>query len=219
MSYADPQAISTRKIVSLALVALLHLLLGYALVTGLAYKVIKKTAEDLKVIDVKDEPPPPEQKPPPPPPQQKVEPPPMVAPPPIVQTPTIMAPPIQTVRVAPPPVITPQAPVAPPPPPAPVISKAAGAKGNPADWITNDDYPPSAIRNEEHGTTGIAWTINTAGRVENCHVTSSSGSPALDQAACALITRRGRYTPAADQSGSPISSTSSRRVTWVLPKE
>jgi protein TonB len=107
----------------------------------------------------------------------------------------------------------------PPQPPAPPrVNKAAGPKGNPAQWVTTDDYPPSSLRNEEEGTTGISWDINTSGRVENCRVTSSSGHPALDRAACAAITRKGRYSPALDQNGSPIRSSQSRRVTWQIPK-
>lgn len=209
---------STRKIVSIVFVVLLHALIGYAFITGLAFNVIKKVNKDLNVFDVKEEPPPPVEKPPPPPPQQKVEPPPMVAPPPIVQTPTIIAPPIQTVRVAPPPVITPTAPVAPPPPPAPTISQAAGAKGDPAQWVTSDDYPPGDLRDEHEGVSAVAWDINTQGRIENCHTTQSSGFPSLDDAACRVLTRRGRYAPAKDQSGNPIVSHQSRRVRWQMPK-
>lgn len=217
MAYAD-QTMSTRKVVSIGLVVLLHALLGYAFITGLAFNVIKKAAQDLKVVDVKDEPPPPEQKPPPPPPDQKIEPPPVVAPPPIVSAPQIQAPVMVTVPVAPPPQITPTAPVAPPPAP-PRISQAASAKGNPNSWITNDDYPPAAIREDRDGVTGIAWQINEQGKVENCHVTSPSGSPDLDETACRLITRRGRYSPAKDENGNPMRSTSSIRFRWVLPKD
>jgi protein TonB len=215
MAYAD-QGMSTRKVVAIAIVALLHVVIGYAFITGLAINVIKKAATDLKVVDIKDQPPPPEQKPPPPPPEQKVEPPPIVVPPSIVPTQTI-APPVFTQPVAPP--IHVEAPPAPPPPPRPTISQAAGAKGDPAQWITNDDYPPAAMREGRQGTTRISWTINTAGRVENCQVTSSSGSPDLDQAACTLLARRGRYSPAKDQNGQPISSTSSRSIRWQIPKD
>jgi protein TonB len=100
MAYAD-QSLSTRKVVALVLVAVLHALLGYAFITGLAYNVVKKVAQDLKTFDVAEEPPPPEELPPPPPPEQTVEPPPMVAPPPIVAAPTIVAPPMVTVPQAP----------------------------------------------------------------------------------------------------------------------
>lgn len=216
MAYAD-QTMSTRKAVSIGLVVALHAALGYAFITGLAYNVIKKAAQDLKVVDIQEAPPPPEQPPPPPPPEQKFEPPPIVAPPPVVQTPTI-APPIVSVPTPPPVVITPAAPPAPPPPPAPVVSKAAGAKGDPAQWVTSDDYPPSALREEREGVTKVTWQINEQGRIENCQVVSSSGSPDLDETACRVLTRRGRYSPALDQSGKPMRTTQSRTIRWQIPK-
>ncbi|WP_136161110.1 energy transducer TonB [Sphingomonas flavalba] len=216
MAYAD-QKMGGGKIGAIVVVLLLHAVLGYAFVTGLAFNVIKKVQEDLKTFDVADEPPPPEEPPPPPPPDQPLPPPPVVAPPPIVQAPTVTAAPvIFTQPVARP--EPPKPPPPPPPPPPPAISKAAAASGNPANWITDADYPPGAQRREEQGTSAIAWEINEQGRVENCHVTDSSGSKELDDAACRLITRRGRYKAALDQAGNPIRSTSSRRVRWVLPK-
>ncbi len=41
------------------------------------------------------------------------------------------------------------------------------------------------------------------GEIENCRVTASSGSALLDDTACKLVARRGRYTPAKDASGNP----------------
>ncbi len=211
---------STRKVVSIGLVVLLHALIGYAFITGLAYNVIKKAAQDLKVVDVTEEPPPPEQEPPPPPPEQKFEPPPIVAPPPIVQTPVLVTPPIATVTTPPPVQITPAAPPAPPaPPPPPQPSKAATAKGNPGDWITDADYPPSAQREERQGTSTIAFEINEQGRVENCRTTGSSGSSDLDDAACRLITRRARYSAALDTTGRPLRSNKTLSFRWRLPNE
>ncbi|NIJ08096.1 protein TonB [Sphingomonas vulcanisoli] len=216
MAYADQQ-MSSRRVVALILVAALHALVGYAFISGLAFNVIKKVAVDTKIVDVQEPPPPPEQKPPPPPPDQKVEPPPIVAPPPIVQTQTL-TPPI----VAPPPPLV-QAPVihetAPPAPPAPRISQAAGAKGDPSQWITNDDYPPGAMREGREGTTRVSWTINEQGKIENCQVTQSSGSPDLDETACRLLTRRGKYSPAKDQNGQPMRSSASRSIRWTIPKD
>ncbi|WP_414712331.1 energy transducer TonB [Sphingomonas sp.] len=218
MAYADQPTMSPRKAFSIGLVVLLHVVIGYAFVTGLAFNVIKKAAQDLKVVDIKDQPPPPEQKPPPPPPQQtNVPPPPIVAPPPIVQTQTL-APQIQTV-LTPPPVAPPITVAATPAPAPPVISQAAAAKGNPQSWVTADDYPPGALREERQGVSAIAWTVNEQGRVENCRITASSGSPDLDEAACRLVTRRGRYAPAKDQAGNPIKSSDARRFRWQIPNE
>ncbi|WP_152555521.1 energy transducer TonB, partial [Sphingomonas sp. FUKUSWIS1] len=64
----------------------------------------------------------------------------------------------------------------------------------------------------------MRWDINAQGRVENCTVTSSSGSPALDRAACAAMTRRGRYSPALDQAGNPMRSSATQRIRWTLPE-
>jgi len=69
MAYADKPQMSNSRIAAIVLVALIHALLGYAFVTGLAYNVVKKVAADLKTFNV-EEPPPPDQKPPPPPPPQ-----------------------------------------------------------------------------------------------------------------------------------------------------
>lgn len=216
MAYADHSQSSSRT-VSIIIVALIHAVLGYAFVTGLGIKYVKKAAEQLNVIDVADEPPPPEEPPPPPPPDQPVPPPPVYIPPPQVALPA-PAPPIQSVPQLPPPL--PPAPTAPPapppPPPPPTISKAAAARGNPSRWITNDDYPPRALRDEAEGTVAIAWEINEQGRAENCVVTSSSGNRDLDEAACNLITRRARYEPALDQAGRPIRSKGSTRFVWQL---
>lgn len=227
MAYVD-QKMSSGKVVAIVIVALIHIALGYAFVTGLAYQYVKKASEKLNTFDVEPPPPPPPpDEPPPPPPDTPMQPPPVVSPPPIVQNPnpppvvvaTVPTPPqvyVPTPIAAPP---APPAPVSPPAPAPSVVSKAAGPKGNPADWITQDDYPPSSLRSNEEGTSVIAWTINAQGRVENCRTTTSSGSSALDRAACQAITRRGRYTPAQDASGSPMSTTQSRRVVWKMPKE
>jgi protein TonB len=143
----------------------------------------------------------------------------MVAPPPIVLAPTIVAPPIQTVREAPPPVITPTAPPAPPPPPKPKLASPATPRGNPGTWVTTDDYPSRALREEREGVTGIAFDIGADGRVSNCRVTSSSGSPDLDDATCKNFVRRARYKPAQDDAGNPLQTTGSQRVRWQMPKD
>lgn len=85
------------------------------------------------------------------------------------------------------------------------------------DWIGTDDYPPDALLRESQGAVTITWTIDTEGRITNCGVAATSGDPALDSAACATITKRGRYKPAIDKDGKPIAVHSTRRVVWLLP--
>lgn len=216
MSYVD-QRMGAGRVTSIIMVAILHALLGYMLVTGMAYKVVKKVAEDLKTFDVNEEPPPPEEKPPPPPEKIEVQPPPIVAPPPIVRT---MAPPTAIIAPPPPPVI-PQVTTAPPPPPPPPPPKIqpARAKGDLRALFSTDDYPESALRNEEQGTVRVSFTVGPNGRVADCTVTQSSGSSALDAATCRIIRSRARFTPATDSSGSQVSDTqTSPPITWRVPK-
>ena len=145
MAYAD-RNVSGNRVVAIVIVSVIVAVMGYAFVTGLTYKYVKAMSEKLKTFDVEEPPPPPPDEPPPPPPDQPLEPPPVVSPPPIVTT---NAPPqvvIQTVQT-PPPVFVPT-PVAapPPPPPPPRISQAAGLKGNPGQFFSDDAYPSEAIR-------------------------------------------------------------------------
>ncbi len=220
MAYADHSQGSSRT-VSIIIVALIHAVLGYAFVTGLGMKYVKKAAEQLNVIDVKEEPPPPDEEPPPPPPDQPVEPPPVVAPPPIVRTPA-PAPPIQTVRT-PPPVFNPVPVAAPPPPPPappppPVAASRASPRGNPGSWLSDADYPSRAQREERSGTAGFRLDIGADGRVTNCTITSSTGHSDLDEATCRLLPRRARFKPAKGSDGKDMPDTYTGRITWRLPE-
>src|SRR5205814_5174830 len=95
MSYAQRKEISGNRTLAIIMVLVIQFALGYAIVTGLAYNVIKKAAQDLKTFDVEEQPPPPEKPPPPPKDMPKVPPPPML--PPSVVPIQIAPPTIQTV--------------------------------------------------------------------------------------------------------------------------
>lgn len=216
MSYARRKQLSGNPALSIFLTIAVVGSLLYTIITGLAYNVIKQTAENLKTFDVEDQPPPPEQPPPPPPKDVPEVPPPPVAMTPIVQTPVVSAPIITTPT---PPPIHIQAPPAPPPPPPAKIVRAQSAKGNLLSLFSNDDYPESAIRNNEEGTTAVRLSIGTNGRVTGCEITSSSGHSDLDNATCRILTSRARFTPAKNSDGSPTTDTFSQRVTWRIPSE
>lgn len=218
MAYGDSVDPKSR-VVSVVLVGIITFLLGWLLVSGLAINVVKQVAKKLDVMDVQ-EPPPPEEPPPPPPPDNKLPP-----PPPIV-IPKSIIPPVAPVNVvqnavptpppAPPPVIPPV--TAPPAPATPDRSRALRPRGREAEWVTTDDYPSSAIREEAEGTTGTRLQVSAEGRVTSCEVTSSSGNAALDQAACRNLQRRARFEPALDRDGNPTASTYTKRVRWQLPE-
>ena len=214
MAYAD-QKMSGNRLTALIVVAILHIIVGYALVTGLAYSAFQKVKERVETFDVKEEKPP--EEPPPPPPDQPLPPPPIVAPPPMLNI-TREAPPIQTVTTPPPPapVFTTAAP-APPPPPVASKARAARSKGQ-NSWAARiqDNYPSAALRKEIEGTVGVRVTVGPDGRVSGCTVSGSSGSGDLDSAACDGMTRYARFEPALDAGGSPTTGSFSTRIVYKI---
>lgn len=216
MAYADQQ-MSGSKVTALVIVALIHVAVGYALVTGLAYEAAKKVITKVTTVDIEEEKPK-EEEPPPPPPKQDTPPPPIVAPPPPINI-APAPPPVTVVREAPPPppVIVPTAAPPPPPPPAPSKAKGATPKGQ-NSWAARiqANYPTRAAREEREGTVGVRVSIGTDGRVTSCSVSSSSGSPDLDEAACDGMTRYARFNPALDSAGNPIADTWSTRIVYRL---
>jgi protein TonB len=214
MSYAQRKELSGNKTMAIIMVALLQIALGYAIVTGLAYNVIKKAAQDLKTFDVEEKPPPPEQPPPPPKDMPKVPPPPML--PPSVVPIQISPPTIQTVQAPIPPLAPPViAPPRPAPPPAPRQSQARSLTGSLQGLFSNEDYPSSAMDNNEQGTVTVSLTIGPSGRVTSCSA-SGSASATLKSTTCRIISARARFTPAQDASGNPVSSPYSQTIRWVL---
>ena len=226
MAYAD-QEMSGNKIVAIIIVALIHVALGYVLITGLAYEAVQKVVERVTTVDIEEPPPPEEEVPPPPEQVPDTAPPPIVAPPPPINI--APAPPtVRTQPTIPPPAppalrVPPPAPVGPPPPPpAPppprVQPKAAEPRGNPGAWANSNDYPSRALREEREGVTRFSVSIGPDGRVTSCQVTGSSGHPDLDDTTCRLIQRRARFRPATDGNGEPTTGSWSSAVRWEIPQ-
>ena len=217
MSYAQRKELSGNRTLSIAFTVAVVGSLMYAIVTGLAYNVIKKTTEELKTFDVEEQPPPPEEPPPPPKDMPKVPPPP-VTPPPLVRM-EAPPPPIQTVTAPPPPVyVPPVAPAPPPPPPPPHKTQSAqSAKGDLRSLFSGDDYPASAQAAGAEGTAQASLTIGPDGRVVGCNLIRSTGNGALDQATCNILRRRAKFIPAKDSNGNATTDTiTTPPITWRL---
>ncbi|ABC64843.1 energy transducer TonB [Erythrobacter litoralis] len=225
MAYADQQ-MSGNRIVAIILVALIHVVIGYVLISGLAYKAAVAVVERVTTVDI-EEPPPPEEEPPPPPeempetaPPPPVAPPPPIniapAPPPIRTQPTIPPPSPPALRIPP---AAPVAPPAPPPPPPPRFTpKDPEPRGNPGRWVTTNDYPSRSIREEQEGVTTVALSVDASGRVTGCRIARSSGHSQLDEATCRNMERRARFRPATDGSGNEVAGTYTQSVRWQLPE-
>jgi len=188
MDYARRQRDPGRHVLGIAFVILVHGLVIYALVSGLARKaveVIKKPITATIIEEIKAPPPPP-----PPPPPRKIEPPkvevpvqtyvppPDIPPPPqqVVEAPTITAvtpePPKQEYVIAPPP------PVVAPPPPKPAVRRGISR-------ISGDDptYPREAIRAQvSKGRVVVRLEIDEKGNVTDVRIVSSDPPRVFDKA-------------------------------------
>ena len=182
MSYAEPRD-SGRRFTGLVIVVILHVILGYALVQGLARKIVEVVRAPLETKIVEEVKPPPPEKPPPPPPKLSTPPPPYIPPPEVqvqvpVQAPTITAvTPVKPAEPVPPPAAP--APPAPEAPRAPVKTPPvvlASACDKPA-------YPAAALRANETGIVQLNFLIDVDGSVVESNVARSSGSKRLDEAA------------------------------------
>jgi len=106
----------------------------------------------------------------------------------------------------------------PAPPRLPGSSRGPTPKGNPGDWVTEDDYPMVALRDDIEGTVGFVLAIAPDGRPTSCKVESSSYSEALDTHTCKLLTERARFHPATDPEGRPVEGRYRSTVRWVIPE-
>jgi protein TonB len=216
-------------------VALLHALLGYVLVSGLAVELGLVPGEALKTFDVTPPTPPP----------------PAVPAPVRVPKPEGAAAPASE-KARPTPVPTPRAEAgcrswAVPMPvgvacagssEAPGTGTGAGGAGSgagagtggggtggggravPAQRIAgalaDSDYPGRS-RPARVESVAVRFTVGAEGRASACRVTRSSGNPRLDAQTCALIEARFRYRPARNAAGEPVPSIVDTAFDWVPP--
>jgi protein TonB len=201
-SHAPGAAANTgRRTIILAAVALLHVGLVWALISGLAAGLIEKLPEELKaeVVQPKDE-----TKPPPPPPPELQKPPPPFVPPPEINiatdAPVTNA--ITAVQAVQPTVV-----VAPP-----AITSPASI-GSPHQ-CGQKYYPSLSVRLQEQGTTGVGFDINPDGSVSSPHIEAGSGYQRLDDATLTCVVNW-HYKPAM-QNGQPIKVPWHAKVAWTL---
>lgn len=113
--------------------------------------------------------------------------------------------------------------VEPPPPPLPPAQtftpKRAQPMGKPSLWVTPNDYPAAELRAGHEGVTGFELSIGADGKIQSCRVTTSSGFPALDAAACTNLRKRGKFAAATDSTGAAAASSYSSAVHWTIPKD
>ena len=229
MDYASQQRNPGKHPVGLIVVAVGHVILGYALVNGLGTKIVEvmKAPIETKIID--------EVKPPPPPPPENLPPPPKMAlpPPSFVPPPEIQvanpppAPSITVTREAPPPAPPVSISPAPAPAPGPVAAPAAPAPPAPKRQAVaasinvgaceKPEYPAAALRAEATGTTKIRFTVDSTGKVSKAEIEKSSGASRehrlLDRTAVDALSKC-PFKPGTDESGLPVGATTVVDYVW-----
>lgn len=213
MDYAQQQRNPARHWLGLSFVALLHVVVIYALVNGLAHKIVDAVRKPIETVIVK------ESAPPPPPPPSLVLPPPKmdVPPPPFVPAPEIpipVPPPqhaiTQVVRTPPP------VPVAVrPAPPRPVqVTRTRPALDRSSCATAEPEYPMSSRRSMESGTVVLRIEIGINGMPARVEIARSSGYERLDVAAREWIASC-RFR-AATVDSKPVSSWVAQAYTFTL---
>jgi protein TonB len=226
LNYAEQQRDPGKHAIGIGIVIVMHVLLGWALVNGLArtvIEVIKGPIETKIIQETKPPPPPPENLPPPP---KFAPPPPSFVPPPevVVNAPQTPAPAITATTIAPPPAppvaIAPaQAPVTEAPPAPPRVA-ARPAIGNVSTCAPKgDDYPAIAIKEEATGTTKVRFTVDASGKLASAEVVKSAGASrahkALDRVALQKLSEC-TFRPGIDENGKAVGGTFDVEYVWKL---
>lgn len=226
MDFAQQQRQPGKHAVGIGIVVAMHLVLGWALLNGLAQRMVEaiKSPIETKIID--------EVKPPPPPPPENLPPPPKFAPPPPsfvpppevnVNPPPTPAPAITTTTVAPPPAppvfIQPTAPAAAPAPAAPRQAARPAIANAGRCAPTASDYPRAALRTEATGLTRIRFTVDAQGRLSGAEVVKSAGPTRehkmLDRVAVEKLSECS-FTAGLDENGRPMGGTFEQEYLWKV---
>ena len=183
MNFSQRQADPRRHLVGITFVILFHAFIVYALVTGLAKRVVEviRAPIETKVIEEIKKPPPPPEVVVPPPPRLEAPPPPFIPPPEVqIATPPPPQPTITATTPTPPPApvaIAPVAPpvTAPPAPPAPAVMSASVVCSNFATVMGDVAYPREAARQGiDKGEALIQFTLGPNGEVKDVKAVRST---------------------------------------------
>ncbi len=209
--YASRQRKPGKHLVGIGLVVVLHLLLFWAINSGLARSFVKKLKGPVEAVLLEEQKPdiPP---PPPPPPPKNLPPPPAYVPP--VDVPVSAPAAVNAIAAV---SNTPQ-PVAPPVPAPVVVAPPApavrvGAVVNSAN-CEKPEYPSASRRLEEEGTVSLKFLVGVDGKVLQAEVEKSSGFRRLDEAARAGLAKC-QFKPATVD-GKPEQAWASMKYTWRL---
>jgi periplasmic protein TonB len=235
--YADRRS---DRLASMAGVVVMHVALGWVLISGLGADMVRGVSESLETFNVAPPPPPPPIEEAPAPRTERAAPEeaaPAAPPAPAAEEKAPAVEPTPGLDV-PPPVaagLVPSGPAGSAGSAGPGTGSGAGGQGSGtgaggagsgsgggggsrarlvSGQIVRADYPRAAVEARAEGRVEVRFTVTPDGGVRNCRVHRSSGSAALDQTTCRLIEQRFRWTPARDARGNPVAEEAGWQQTW-----
>lgn len=239
---AFAQSSRRERITGAVAAVVVQLVVGYALISGLAVGIGQAARETLETFSILP--------PPPPPPKEKLQ------PKHIVSRKAEGAASPANLRSKATEIVAPK-PVMPPPVPPPIVAAEKAGVGNQAmsgnadvpgpgtgsggigegtgsgrygdgagdggretaprqtKGMKRGDYPSDLADAGIGGTVGVRYTVTIDGRATGCRVTRSSGSRALDVRTCELIELRFLFKPALDEDGRPVQSVLVHNWSWI----
>jgi protein TonB len=203
--YPQDSAHTSRRLIAFGAIILVHVLVIWGFVSGFANQGARYVQTILQTTVIQTEKP--KDLPPPPPPVDLKERPPV----------QVIAPDINItvpVEAPPPPITNTTTQAVPPPPPAP----RAIVPGTPVKPTfvpdVQDYYPDISRRNGEEGRSVVKICVNTGGKIDSVEIATSSGHPALDEAALKYA-KAMRFKPATSE-GKPVASCPNLPVKFEL---
>ncbi len=228
MNFTMQKSDQKKRLIGMSFVIAFHVVVVWALLTGLAQKIVEVVRVPLETKIIQEiKPPPPPAAPLPPPPKLSA-PPPFIPPPEIVvATPPPVANTIQVTSAVAPPEAVSMVPTAPPDPtstaPVPTTRSAPSAPReslrtaaviDAKQGCEEPEYPSASRRNEEQGTVILRFLIDVDGRVIDSKIATTSGFSRLDRAARDTLSRCVFKPGTVD--GKPEQSWANIRYTWHL---
>jgi protein TonB len=180
------QGLSTKSITNIGIVVLLHLIVLYALASGLARDVVNTLTKPVEVKIIEDV-----KLPPPEPPKVKIEPQKFVKPPPAYVPPPevrVSAPPVETIAAVSP--VVPPQPSAPAvvEPAKPVIAKVGAACPDSTRIRQSLEYPAKALQDGISGNVVVQFIVAANGQTRDFDLIHGA-HPLLNNAAMAAAHR------------------------------
>ena len=212
--YASRQRKPSKHLLGFGVVVVLHLLLFWAINSGLARVFVKQIRGPVEAVLLEESKPDIPTPPPPPPPKTSPPPPPAYVPP--IEVPVAPSAPAVNAIAAVSSTPQPPSPPAPPAPPAPAVRSEPVRTGAVVNSVNCEkpEYPSASRRMEEEGTVTLRFLIGPDGKVIQSEIEKSSGYKRLDEAARAGLSRC-QFKPATSD-GKPEQAWASMKYTWRL---